>query len=125
MRAASGPGFVLSGRSMPIAWPVTRLEKFQSILDPDPARTREVGDMVPAGKSTASKSVVTVTVRFWTRLTPDSASAYTHLSRPRDTYPTSRDAVPPGGITDLTSTPLLRSLTGGASAPLNRRTNSS
>ena len=70
MRAASGPGLSRFGGSMPMRLPAARLSKAHCKAQPSPARAFAVGEIVPAGKSKPSKSVVIASAKSRTCATP-------------------------------------------------------
>ncbi len=74
-RAAKGPGFNLSGGSIPTLWPVTRLSNRQRRRQPGPSAVLVEGERVPAGKSICRKSVFISRVKSRTWLTPAALNA--------------------------------------------------
>ena len=75
IRAASGPGLMGRGGSMPSFCPVTRLSKRQRRRQPRPSAAFDEGEMVPTGKSMRSKSVVMSIVKSRTWATAEEAKA--------------------------------------------------
>src|SRR5262245_54843596 len=82
--AASGPGLIRCGMTIPIAYPEMRFAEVHLSSYPSAVSVRgEVGEIVPSGKSMSRKCVRIVRSKFLTRFTL-SPNEYFHVSRPRE-----------------------------------------
>jgi hypothetical protein len=70
IRDASGPGLVRCGSSMPMGALAIRLEKLHSPFQPPASGECVLGDSVPAGKFTSSKSVLIASRKLFVRPVP-------------------------------------------------------
>jgi len=75
MRAVTGPGFGRFGGSIPVRLPAARLSNSHFRTHPFPDRALLVGEIVPAGKSNPSKSVLIVSSKSLTCATPSLTNA--------------------------------------------------